>query len=160
MKNQVKNNVSATDIQETQATLIIPLAITIICSTLDMLFRIKLGMIKIELLSDGIVWVLGTLISYYFPSFLALSCSLLWEYYFTDGWTGIKAGKGRLLFSSTVIYFVFYIIYLLCADTVFIYVFVVINIIYVWVVLKKCMDEKVLKGVSVAPNDKIRNDSC
>ncbi len=125
-----------------------------------MLFRIKLGMIKIELLNDGIVWVLGTIISYYFPSFLALSCSLLWGYYFTDAWKGVKEGKGGLLAGSTLVYFLLYIIYLLCADTVFIYVFVVINIIYVWVVLKKCMDEKVLKGVSVAPNDKVRSDPC
>lgn len=48
MKNQVINNVSAVDIQTVQATLIIPLVITTICSAFDMLFHIKLGMDRIK----------------------------------------------------------------------------------------------------------------
>jgi len=158
MKNQVINNVSAVDIKTVRATLIIPLAITTICSTLDMLFHIKLGMIELNRFDEWLFWIFGTLISYFFPSFLASSSSLFWQYYFTDSWAGIKEGKGLLLGASTSLYFLLYIIYLLFADTWFIFVFVIVNIIYVWYVLKKCIDEKVLNKFSIAPNDKVTNN--
>lgn len=157
MKNQVKNDVSAADIQTVQATLIIPLAITVICSTLDMLFHIKLGMIELNGVKEWLYWIFGALISYFFPSFLASASSLFWQYYFTNSWTGIKKGKGLLLGIITLLYFVFYVIYLLFADTYFIFVFVILNILYVWCVLKKCLDEKILKKVSITPNDKVIN---
>lgn len=157
MKNQVKNDVSAADIQTVQATLIIPLAITVICSTLDMLFHIKLGMIKLNGVMEWLYWIFGTLISYFFPSFLASASSLFWQYYFTNSWAGIKRGKGLLLGIITLLYFLFYVIYLLFADTNFMFVFVILNILYVWCVLKKCLDEKILKRVSIAPNDKVIN---
>lgn len=158
MKNQVINNVSAVDIQTVRATLIIPLAITTICSAFDMLFHIKLGMIKLNGFGQWLLWIFGTLISYFFPSFLAASSSLFWQYYFTDSWAGIKEGKGFLLGASTLLYFLLYIVYLLFADTWFIFVFVVVNIIYVWCVLDKCIDERILKKVSIAPNNKVVND--
>lgn len=157
MKNQVKNDVSATDIQTVQATLIIPLAITVICSTLDMLFHIKLGMIKLNGVIEWLYWIFGTLISYFFPSFLSSASSLFWQYYFTSSWAGIKKGKGLLLGVITLLYFVFYVIYLLYGNTNFIFAFVILNILYVWCVLKKCLDEKVLKKVSIIPNDKVIN---
>lgn len=157
MKNQVKNDVSATDIQTVQATLIIPLAITVICSTLDMLFHIKLGMIKLNGVIEWLYWIFGTLISYFFPSFLSSASSLFWQYYFASSWAGIKKGKGLLLGVITLLYFVFYVIYLLYGNTNFIFAFVILNILYVWCVLKKCLDEKVLKKVSIIPNDKVIN---
>lgn len=157
MKNQVKNDVSAADIQTVQATLIIPLAITVICSTFDMLFHIKLGMIELKGVMEWLYWIFGALISYFFPSFLASASSLFWQYYFTNSWAGIKKGKGLLLGIITLLYFVFYVIYLLFADTYFIFVFVILNILYVWCVLKKCLDEKILKKVSITPNDKVIN---
>lgn len=157
MNEQVKNDVSAADIQTVQATLIIPLAITGICSAFDMLFHIKLGMIELDAVNEWICWILGTLISYFFPSFLASASTLFWQYYFTDSWVGIKEGKGLLLGIITLLYFLFYIIYLLFADTNFIYAFVILNILYVWCVLRKCMDGKILKKVSGTPNDKIIN---
>ena len=158
MKNQVINSVSAVDIQTVRATLIIPLAITTICSCFDMLFHIKLGMIELNSFGQWLFWIFGTLISYFFPSFLASSSSLFWQYYFTDSWAGIKEGKGFLLGASTLLYFLLYIVYLLFADTWFIFVFVVVNIIYVWYDLNKCIDEKILKKVSITPNDKVINN--
>lgn len=134
MKNQVKNDVSATDIQTVQATLIIPLAITVICSTLDMLFHIKLGMIKLNGVIEWLYWIFGTLISYFFPSFLSSASSLFWQYYFASSWAGIKKGKGLLLGVITLLYFVFYVIYLLYGNTNFIFAFVILNILYVWCV--------------------------
>ncbi len=158
MKNQVINNVSAVDIQTVQATLIIPLAITAICSAFDMLFHIRLGMIELKTFDEWLFWIFGTLISYFFPSFLASAISLFWQYYFTNSWVGIKTGKGALLGISTLLYFVFYIIYLLFADTWFIFIFVLVNIIYVWYVLNQCIDKKVLKKNSIAPKDKVANN--
>lgn len=157
MNNQVKNDVSDTDIKMAQATLIIPLVITVICSTLDMLFHIKLGMIKLNGVIEWMYWISGTLISYFFPSFLASASSLFWQYYFTDGWAGVKKGKGLLLGVITLLYFLFYVIYLLFADTNFIFVFVILNILYVWCVLKKCLDEKLLKKIFITPNDEVMN---
>lgn len=157
MKNQIKNNVSATDIQTVQATLVIPLAITIICSTFDMLFHIKLGMIKLNGVMKWSYWIFGTLISYFFPSFLASASSLFWQYYFTNSWAGIKTGKGLLLGGITLLYFLLYVVYLLFADTSFTFVFVLLSLLYVWFVLKKCLDEKIFKKVSITPNDKVMN---
>ena len=113
MNEQVKNDVSAADIQTVQATLIIPLAITGICSAFDMLFHIKLGMIELDGVNEWICWILGTLISYFFPSFLASASTLFWQYYFTDSWVGIKEGKGLLLGIITLLYFL-YNIFVVC----------------------------------------------
>lgn len=157
MKKQVINNVSAVDIQIVQATLIIPLAITIVCSTFDILFHIRLGTVEYKTYEEWVFWILGMLISYFFPSFLASAGSLVWQYYFTDNWSGIKEEKGFLLFALTCIYFLIYIIYLLFADTRFIYVFTIINALYVWVVLNKCIDEKILKRFSNRPKNKVKN---
>lgn len=157
MKNQVKNDVSVDDIQAIQADLIIPLVITIICSTFDMLFHIKLGMIELDGIMKWLYWIFGTLISYFFPSFLASAISLFWQYYFTNSWSGIKNGKGKLLGIITLLYFFFYVLYLLFADTNFMFIFVILNILYVWCVLKKCLDEKILKKVTTTPNDKVIN---
>lgn len=157
MKKQVINSVSAVDIQIVQATLIIPLAITVVCSTFDVLFHIRLGMVSYKICEEWVFWILGTLISYFFPSFLASAGSLVWQYYFTDNWSGVKEEKGLLLFFLTVIYFVLYIVYLLFANTRFIYVFTVINILYVLLVLNKCMDEKILRRRSNRPKNKVKN---
>lgn len=157
MKKQVINNVSAVDIQIVQAALIIPLAITIVCSTFDILFHIKLGTVECKTCEEWVFWILGMLISYFFPSFLASAGSLVWQYYFTDNWSGIKEEKGFLLFALTCIYFLIYIIYLLFADTGFIYVFTIINVLYVWVVLNKCIDEKILKRFSNRPKNRVKN---
>lgn len=81
----------------------------------------------------------------------------MWQYYFTDNWSGVKEEKGLLLFVLTCIYFLLYIIYLLFADTGFIYVFTLINVLYVWVVLNKCIDEKILKRFSNRPKNKVKN---
>lgn len=145
MENRIENDVSDNDIQIARATLAIPLAITIICSTLDMLFHVKLGIIKLNSVIKFLYWIAGTIISYFFPSFLASACYLLWQYHFTNSWSGIKKGKGLLLGITTLLYFVFYIIYLLFANTIFVFVFIILNILYVWCVSKKCLDEKVLK---------------
>ena len=147
MKNRIENDVSDDDIQIARATLIIPLAITIICSTLDMLFHVKMGIIKLNGVINLLYWMAGTFISYFFPSFLASACFLLWQYYFTNSWSGIKQGKGLLLGIITLLYFLFYIIYLLFANTIFVFVFIILNILYVWCVLKKCLDERVLKRI-------------
>ena len=157
MKKQVINNVSAVDIQIVQATLIIPLAITVVCSTFDILFHIRLRTVEYEVCEDWVFWILGMLISYFFPSFLASAGSLVWQYYFTGNWSGIKEEKGLLLFVLSCIYFFLYIIYLLYEDTVFIYVFTIINVLYVWLVLNKCMDEKILKRFSNRPKSKVKN---
>lgn len=157
MEKQVINNVSAVDIQIVQATLIIPLAITIVCSTFDILFHIRLNTVGCETFEEWIFWILGTLISYFFPSFLASAGSLVWQYYFTDNWSGVKEEKGLLLFFLTCIYFLIYIIYLLFANTGFIYVFTIINVLYVWIVLNKCIDEKILKRFSNRPKNKVKN---
>lgn len=105
MKKQVINNVSAVDIQIVQATLIIPLAITVVCSTFDILFHIRLGTVGYEVCEEWVFWILGMLISYFFPSFLASAGSLVWQYYFTDNWSGVKEEKGLLLFVLSCIYF-------------------------------------------------------
>ena len=144
MKNQVKNNASAENITEVRAALIIPVVITIMCSTFDMLFHVKLGMVHFHGLSEWVYWIFGTLISYFFPSFFASAVSLIWQYYFTEGWAGIKEGKGISLGISTFIYFCFYIIYLLFSDSFFVYIFTALNILYVKFVLSKCVDEKIL----------------
>lgn len=157
MKRQVINNVSAVDIQIVQATLIIPLAITGVCSTFDILFHIRLGTVGYEVCEEWVFWILGTLISYFFPSFLASAGSLVWQYYFTDNWSGVKEEKGLLLFFLTLIYFVIYIVYLLFANTRFIYVFAIINVLYVWLVMDKCIDEKILKRFSNRPKNKVKN---
>lgn len=157
MKKQVLNNVSAVDIKIAKATLIIPLAITIICSTFDILFHIRLNMVNCKNYKEWGFWILSTLISYFFPSFLALAYSSLWQYYFTDNWSGIKKGQGLLLFILTSIYFFLYIVYLLFANTPFIYAFIAINILYVWIVLNKCVNEKIFEKCSNRPKNKAKN---
>lgn len=156
MKKQVINNVSAIDVQIVQATLIIPLVITGICSTFDILFHIKLDMVNYKSCEEWAFWILGTLISYFFPSFLTSAGSLVWQYYFANNWSRVKKEKGLLLFSLTFIYFVLYIIYLLYADTAYVYFFTVINILYVWLVFNKCMDEKI-KRFSNKPKNEANN---
>ena len=151
------NNVSAVDIKTVQATLIIPIAITFICSTLDILFHIQFKMINYRTFNEWGFWVSKTLISYFFPSILALAYSSLWQYYFTDNWSGIKKEQGLLLFILTSIYFFLYIVYLLFANTPFIYAFIAINILYVLFVFKKCMNKKIFKKCSNKPKNKIKN---
>lgn len=157
MEKPVVNSVSAVDKQIVRATLIIPLAITIICSTFDILFHIRLKMVEFTVLEEWMFWGLGLLISYFFPSLVATAGSLEWQYFFTDNFSGIKRGKGLLLSILTLIYFVLYIIYLLFADTIFIYVFTGINVLYVYVVLNKCIDEQVLKRSSTKPSNNVEN---
>lgn len=157
MGKKVLNNVSAVDIQIVQATLIIPLAITIICSTFDILFHIHLKMTNCNTFNEWGSWVSTTLISYFFPSILALICSLLRQQYFTDNWSGIKEEKKLLLFFLTFIYFLLYIIYLLFLNTLFVYVFIAINIFYVLFVFKKCVNKKIFKKCSNRPKNKIKN---
>lgn len=157
MKKQVLNNVSAIDVQAVQASLAIPLMVTSICVMLDILFHIRLKMVNCKNFAELAFWISSILISYFFPSILALACSLFWQYYFSDNWSGVKNEKGCLLFLLTLIYFVTYLVYLLYADTVFRYAFVVMNISYVLIVLNKCMDEKIFKKCSNRPKNKIKN---
>ena len=157
MGDIVKNHVSARDINVTRVSLVIPLIVTVFCSTLDMLFHIKNEMISISTFEEGLFWVLGTLISYYFPSFIAASITLLWQYYFAQSWSGIKEGKGGVLFLGTVAYLFFYIVYLLYADTYYIVVFAFINIIYALFVITRCIDKRILQRMSGPPNGQIVN---
>ena len=159
MGNQVKNEAGAVDIQAVRAALLIPLVITVICSTFDMLFCIRLNMLELGSNEDVLFWVFKTLISYFFPSFFAAAVTLLWQYYFADVYSGVKAEKGLLLGISTLVYFFLYIIYLLYADTYYIIFFVIINLLYVWVVINKCIDDKILNKISTVPKGKAVNNS-
>lgn len=155
MKNHKENNVTIDDIHSIRASLLIPLGITIICSFLDLMFQFKFGRIISETLSKRVIYIFGVLISYFFPSFLASAISLWWQYYFTDKWSGIKNNKGFLLSMASLTYVVFYIVYLLYSDTIFVFVFTLINILYVWCVLSKCIDKRMLKSDSLTPQNEI-----
>lgn len=157
MKKQVVNNVSANDVRMVQAALVIPLAITILCSTFDILFHIRLDNTEFKNCEECLLWMVETLIAYFFPSFMAIACSMAWQYFFTDIWSGIKEEKGNILACATLIYFVLYIIYLLFENTIFVYAFVVISLIYVWLVLKKCIDGRIFIRSSNRPKSKIIN---
>lgn len=157
MGDKVKNEVSAYEINSIRASLVIPLVITLFCSALDMLCHIKNGMTLVYTFEQGLFWVLGTLISYFFPSFLAASITLLWQYYFAQSWSGVKEGKGCLLFFGTLIFFFLYIVYLLFADTYYIVVFTVINVFYAYFVTTKCIDKKILQRKYGIPSGKVIN---
>lgn len=155
MGKQVKDVVSAVEIDGVRASLLIPLVITAVCSVFDMLFRIKLGMTVIATFEEGLFFVLGTLISYFFPSFLGAASTLLWQYYCGGGWAGIRKGKAGLLGISTLVYFVLYIVYLLYADTYYIVIFTLINVVYVLIVYLRCIDERVLNKAPVTLGNEI-----
>lgn len=157
MGDKVEGQVCELDINSIRASLIIPLAITVFCSALDMLCQIKLAMVSITAFKDGMFWALGALISYFFPSFLAASITLLWQYYFAKSWSGIKEGKGLLLFSGTFIYFFFYVVYLLYADTYYIICFAILNIVYAVFVIDKCIDKEILQRRSGISKGKVVN---
>lgn len=158
MKNQIINSVSAYEINIVRSSLMIPLLITVVCSTLDLFFHIRFNMVDFECCEECVFWVLETLISYFFPTFLSATVSLIIQcFVFTDNWSGVKDEKGFLLIILTLIYLVLYIIYLTFTNTKFVYVFCVINILYVWLVLNKCIDEKILKRLSTKPNNTVKN---
>ena len=98
------------------------------------------------------------LISYYFPSFLGLAVLLLWQDYFSQNWSGIKAGKGVLLTTVSVAYFVLYVLYLLFVGTFFTVIFMLASIFYSFVVLNKCIDGRVTRLRSIQIGDKVTNN--
>lgn len=157
MGDKVKGQVSEGDINSVRASLVIPLIITIFCSALDMLFQIKNEMVLSNTFKECLFWILGTLISYFFPSFLAASITLLRQYYFAKNLSGVSEGKGLLLLISTIIFFFLYIVYLLFADTYYIVIFALVNVVYALFVVNKCMDKKILVGISPAPKGKVAN---
>ena len=158
MNNQVNNEVSAEDILAVQASLLIPIIITIFCSALDIIFQLELTKVEIVSFKQGTFWVLTTLISYFFPSFFAGAITLFWQYYFAGGYSGIRKGRGFLLGMSIVVYLFFYIIYLLCSKK-FLYTlfFALFNAVYAYFVITKCVDEKIIKKATTVPKTEVMN---
>ena len=143
------------DINAVRASLIIPLIITVFCACLDMLCQIKNELFLFENYQNTIFWILGTLISYFFPSFFSAAILLLWQYYFAKSWSGLKKGIGLKLLGATIFFFFFYIVYLLFAKTWYIYCFTVINIIYACFVAGKCIDHVILQPSSETPRNNV-----
>lgn len=157
MTGKVKNQVSAIDVKTVRASLVTPIVVTIFCFALDIVVHIKFQMVSISTVKEFLFWSLGTLISYFFPSFIAASITLLCQYYFAESWSGIKAGKGMRLFIGTLIFFFLYIVYLLFADTYYIIIFAVINIGYAFFVAENCIDPRIFRRIAGEPGGKVSN---
>ena len=151
MEQQFKNDVSKEDINAIRAPLIIPLIITVICFTFDLLCNFKFELVECNGFNEYSTLITRTLVSYFFPAFFAAAVTLLWQCYFAKQWSGIKSDKKLFLAIITVIYFCAYFIYLIAMDTGFIYIFLLLSGIYVWLVLSKCIDKVILKKITVEP---------
>lgn len=133
-------------ITNVRVLLVLPLLITGCCALFDMVVHIQFNLVDFKGSLSIIQWVCRTLVSYFFPSFLVTSLTLLWQDFFTDSWSGIKEGKGSLFLKIVIIYFISYIFYLLLINTSYVIVFVGINLVYVILVLCFTVDDRVLSN--------------
>lgn len=169
MSKQTEKQATTTDVVNARALLMIPLIITIVCAFFDIIFQWRLGILTevangadTAEIVENVQWfeilckILGILISYFFPAFLSAAITFFWQYYFSNTWSGVRYGKGILLGSLTLLYFVLYIVYLLFSNTFYIIIFAIISGVYVALILNKCIDAKIFQA-DTSPGTKVVN---
>ena len=72
-------------------------------------------------------------------------------------WSGFRENKKGCVFAATCIYLFGYIVYLMYMGTCYEYVFFVMNLIYVWYIIGKCLDPRLFARDGSRPNDTIIN---
>ena len=86
--NNLPNENGRKDVISFQASLYIPMIITVVCSLLEVLSRWQL--LDVDILKDQII--MNTVLSYFFPTVFAAALGMMWTNFFGSGISGIKYG--------------------------------------------------------------------
>ncbi len=137
------------DVISFQASVYIPMIITIICSLFDILSKWQL--LDIDILKDEVI--VNVVLSYFFPTVFAAALGMLWTRFFGSGISGIKYGFEVRFFLWTVGLFIVYLINLFMIKICWVpYIFLIYILIYVYVSFKKYLNFELLKDIGLEKN--------
>ena len=134
------------DVLSFQASVYIPLMLTIVCSAMDILTKWQI--MRVNVLKDE--FIVNTVLSYFFPTVFAAALGMLWTEFFGNGVSGVKEGFAVRFFIWTVVLFFVYLVSLFLIRFHWTpYVFLVCLILYVWVSLRRYLDFTLLKNIGL-----------
>lgn len=147
--NNLPNENGRKDVISFQASLYIPMIITVVCSLLEVLSRWQL--LDVDILKDQII--MNTVLSYFFPTVFAAALGMMWTNFFGSGISGIKYGFEVRFSMWTGGLFIAYLINLFMIRISWMpYVFFACILIYVYVSFKKYLNFELLRDIGLEKN--------
>ena len=134
------------DVLAFQATVYIPVGLTLVCSSLDILSRWQL--LGVNILNDE--FIVNTVLSYFFPTIFAAALGMMWIHFFGAGISGIKDGfEVRFSLWTAGLFLVYLINLFLIRFHWAPYEFLIFIGVYVYVSLKRYLDFSLLKYIGL-----------
>lgn len=134
------------DVLSFQATVYIPLILTIVCSAMDILTKWQI--LGVDILKDE--FIANTVLSYFFPTVFAAALGMLWTEFFGNGVSGVRDGFAVRFSIWTGVLFLVYMVSLFLVRFHWMpYVFIACLLIYVCVSLKRYLDFTLLRDIGL-----------
>ena len=134
------------DVLSFQASIYIPIILTMICSLFDILSKWQI--LGVDILKDELI--VNTVLSYFFPTVLAAVLGMLWTQFFGTGVSGIKNGFEIRFSIWTGSLLIVYLISLFFVKYHWMpYMFLVYMVLYVYISLKKYLDYALLRDIGL-----------
>lgn len=145
MANNARKSITSTEeLKIIQSSLIIPLVLAIIFSSIDIAVSFAFSLINYDNIYDIVLWGVRTVISYIFPSIFATIATMAWQSIVISVRSGIKENMIGRLIILIFLYIFFYILYIIFINTYYSIFFLVINVFVVVIFVKKFLDVDLL----------------